>query len=74
MKMLKYRCQLCGRIHYSTDDLKPGYCTTCGPKGLLILDIDWNKISSELAKAYDEGRKAYRDFAEVTRIVAERNV
>jgi len=43
--MIKYRCQLCGRIHYSIIGLKPGYCTICGPKGGLILDINWRCIA-----------------------------
>ena len=30
MRMLKYKCLLCGRVHYGRADLKPGYCTTAG--------------------------------------------
>ena len=41
MKMLRYRCQLCGRIHYGLEGLKAGYCTICGPKGQLIRDVNW---------------------------------
>ena len=60
--MIKYRCQLCGRIHYGRTGLKPGYCTTCGPRGGLILDIDWKTINA-LATIVDDARKTFSQLA-----------
>jgi len=63
MLMLKYKCPLCGRIHYSREGLKAGYCTTCGPKGRLVLDIDWKKVNSQMIKMFNEGTRAFRELA-----------
>jgi len=61
--MIKYRCQLCGRIHYGRADLKPGYCTTCGPRGKLIIDINWEKVNREMITIFNRGTEAFRELA-----------
>lgn len=62
MVMLKYRCQLCGRIHYGRIGLKAGYCTTCGPRGGLIADIGWDKMSGAMVKAIEDATKGFREL------------
>ena len=63
MKMISYRCQLCSRTHYSREGLKPGYCTTCGPRGLLIQNINWARVTRVMTDAFNEGTKAFRNLA-----------
>ena len=67
--MLRYRCQICGRIHYSRDGLKPGYCTICGPKSQLITDVDYKKICVKLVSIMEYGRKSFLNFAKTIKDV-----
>ena len=60
--MIRYRCQLCGRIHYGRTGLKPGYCTTCGPRGGLILDTA-AVMATALYDIVDDARKTFSQLA-----------
>ena len=61
--MLKYKCLLCGRIHYGREDLKPGYCTTCGPKGRLIYIVNWDKVSKTMVRCIERATESIRGLA-----------
>ena len=65
MRMLKYKCLLCGRVHYGRADLKPGYCTTCGPKGRLIWVINYDKVCKTLAGIMERAADSIRDLSKV---------
>ena len=61
--MLKYKCLLCGRVHYGRADLKPGYCTTCGPRGRLIWVINYDKVCKTLAGIMERTVDSFRDLS-----------
>lgn len=70
--MLKYRCQLCGRIHWGRIGLKAGYCTTCGPRGRLIIDINWDKVSRTMIVAAERATKSIIDLGKAMAGIASR--
>lgn len=74
MRMLKYKCLLCGRIHYGREDLKAGYCTTCGPKGRLIYIVNWDRVSKSMTVCIERATESIRNLGRAMTEVSERKI